>query len=51
MVKDKQNKHAAAAARAAPGKMRRKELERELGKLQVELTRLQTWVKHNGAGS
>jgi polyphosphate kinase 2 (PPK2 family) len=49
MAKDKQNKHAAAAARAAPGKMRRKEFERELAKLQVELTRLQTWVKHNGA--
>jgi polyphosphate kinase 2 len=30
------------------GKMKRKEFERELEKLQVELVKLQTWVKHEG---
>jgi polyphosphate kinase len=33
----------------ASGKMSRKQFEKELGKLQVELTRLQTWVKDKGA--
>ena len=32
-----------------PNKVRRKEFEKELAKLQVELTRLQTWVKATGA--
>src|ERR1700694_6041060 len=36
-------------ARAASGKISRKEFEKELSKLQVELTRLQTWVKDKGA--
>src|SRR5215469_11008540 len=49
MAKDKQKKHEAAEAPAASGKMRRKEFEKELAKLQVELTRLQTWVKAKGA--
>ena len=49
MAKDKQQKHDLAAARAASGKMRRKEFEKELAKLQVELTRLQTWVQATGA--
>jgi len=49
MAKDKQKKHEASDKTAAPGKMRRKEFEKELGKLQVELTRLQTWVKAEGA--
>src|SRR6266699_3001580 len=31
-----------------PGKMKRKEFERELEKLQVELVKLQEWVKHEG---
>jgi polyphosphate kinase 2 len=31
-----------------PGKMKRKEFERELEKLQVELVKLQRWVKHEG---
>ena len=33
---------------AASGKMSRKEFEKDLAKLQVELTRLQTWVKDKG---
>ena len=41
MAKDKQKKHEASDTTAASGKMRRKEFEKELGKLQVELTRLQ----------
>ena len=38
-----------AGAKAASSKMRRKEFEKELAKLQVELTRLQTWVQATGA--
>ena len=49
MAKDKQKKHDASETTAAPGKMRRKEFEKELVKLQVELTRLQTWVQAEGA--
>ena len=49
MAKHKQKKHDAAEATAASGKMSRKEFEKELAKLQVELTRLQTWVKGKGA--
>ena len=45
MPKDKQTD----AAWAASGKISRKEFEKELSKLQVELTRLQTWVKGKGA--
>jgi polyphosphate kinase 2 len=33
---------------AGDGKMKRKAYEKELRKLQVELCRLQEWVKHNG---
>lgn len=36
-------------SRSRCGKMRRKDFERELGRLQVELTRLLTWVKEKGA--
>ena len=32
-----------------PPKLRRKQYERELQRLQVELAKLQTWVKHSGA--
>src|SRR5438067_5681118 len=49
MAKYKQKKQAVAEATAAHGKMSRKEFEKELAKLQVELTRLQTWVKSKGA--
>jgi polyphosphate kinase len=48
LAKDKQRKHESAEA-SAPGKMRRKEFEKELAKLQVELVRLQTWVQTKGA--
>ena len=40
---------ACAEASSAPGKMSRKEFEKELAKLQVELVRLQTWVQATGA--
>jgi polyphosphate kinase len=49
LAKDKQRKHEPAKASSAPGKMRRKEFEKELAKLQVELVRLQTWVQAKGA--
>jgi polyphosphate kinase 2 len=49
LAKDKQKKSEAAEESTAPGKMTRKEFEKELAKLQVELVRLQTWVKAKGA--
>ena len=49
MAKDKQKKHEAAEASSAPAKLSRKEFEKELAKLQVELVRLQTWVQATGA--
>ena len=51
MLKDRRNKREReeADAPAASGEMSRKEFEKELAKLQVELTRLQTWVKDKGA--
>ena len=49
MAKDEQEKHTAAEASSALGKMTRKEFEKELAKLQVELVRLQTWVQATGA--
>jgi polyphosphate kinase 2 len=49
MAKDKRKKHEASETTAASGKMSRKEFEKELANLQVELTRLQTWVKDKGA--
>src|SRR5258705_5117400 len=45
MAKGKKKKHEATEATAASGKMSRKEFEKELAKLQVELVRLQTWVQ------
>ena len=45
MAKNGQKKHQSAEATNASGKMRRKEFEKELAKLQLELVRLQTWVK------
>src|SRR5215469_94313 len=48
MAKDKQKEHEASETTAASGKMRSKEFEKELVKLQVELTRLQTWVQAKG---
>ena len=38
-----------APAKAAPQKLDKKEYERELFKLQVELVNMQTWVKETGA--
>ena len=59
MAKDKKDKKGKKKARdtASPGsepqakrtKLRRKQYEAELEKLQVELVRLQAWVKHTGA--
>ncbi|SCB53817.1 polyphosphate kinase 2, PA0141 family [Bradyrhizobium shewense] len=49
MLKDKRNKDEVIEAHAASGKVSRKEFEKELAKLQVELTRLQAWVKDKGA--
>ena len=45
----KPKKHEVIEAPAASGKVSRKQFEKELAKLQVELTRLQTWVKDKGA--
>ena len=47
----KKHKHSDAASDtvAAPQKMKRKEFEQELGRLQVELTRLQAWAVAEGA--
>src|ERR1700737_341968 len=44
MPKDKETDE----ARAASGKISRKDFEKDLAILQVELTRLQTWVKDKG---
>src|SRR5258708_28965309 len=49
MSKDKRKKEEVLEAAAASDKLSRKEFEKELAKLQVELTRLQTWVKDKGA--
>ena len=49
MSKDKQKKREGVEATTASEKMSTKEFEKELAKLQVELTRMQTWVKDQGA--
>jgi polyphosphate kinase 2 len=49
MSKDKQKKRGGVEATAASDKISSKEFEKELAKLQVELTRMQTWVKDKGA--
>jgi polyphosphate kinase 2 len=49
LAKDKRKNSDAANASGASGKLSRKQFEKELGKLQVELVRLQTWVKAKGA--
>jgi polyphosphate kinase len=48
-LKDKPKKNEVVEVPAASGKVSRKQFEKELAKLQVELTRLQTWVKDKGA--
>src|ERR1700730_4971968 len=45
----KNRKDEAIEAPAASGKISRKDFEKDLAILQVELTRLQTWVKDKGA--
>jgi polyphosphate kinase len=45
MGKNKQKEHESAKAVASSGEMSRKEFEKELANLQVELVRLQTWVQ------
>src|SRR3974377_1462520 len=49
MAKDEQHEHVVAEAKAASSKMGRKEFDKELAKLQVELTRLQAWPQAPGA--
>ena len=49
MLKDKRKKDEAIETPAASDKLSRKAFEKELAKLQVELTRLQAWVKDKGA--
>ena len=49
MAKDKQKKHEADETPTPSGRMSRKEFEKELARLQIELTRLQAWVKAEGA--
>src|SRR6266576_5209976 len=48
MSKDKRKKDEVIEAPAASDKLSGKKFEKELSKLQVELTRLQTWVKDKG---
>ncbi|MDH6231835.1 polyphosphate kinase 2 [Mesorhizobium soli] len=45
MAKNGQTDHQSVEEPNASGKMKRKEFEKELAKLQVELVRLQTWVQ------
>jgi len=45
LAKDGRKKHQSAEATNTSGKMKRKEFEKELAKLQLELVRLQTWAK------
>ena len=49
MQKMSRKKKDAIEAADASGKMSRKDFEKELASLQVQLTRLQTWVKAKGA--
>ena len=49
MSKDKQKKRKGVEATAESDKISTKDFEKELAKLQVELTRMQTWVKDKGA--
>jgi polyphosphate kinase 2 (PPK2 family) len=49
MSKDHPETLGKVGAKHAPGTMKRKEFEKELAKLQIELTRLQAWVQTTGA--
>ncbi|MGE0659457.1 MAG: polyphosphate kinase 2 [Reyranellaceae bacterium] len=46
--KDRGKDKEKAEAEESPGRMKRKDFDKELEKLQVELTRLQAWVKARG---
>jgi polyphosphate kinase 2 len=46
--KTKLKKQADAAKQAAPARLTRKEYDRELRRLQIELLQLEEWVRHNG---
>ena len=50
LAKSKRKTRDSSASEGAPRKMARKEFEKELYKLQVELTRLQAWAVAEGAG-
>jgi polyphosphate kinase 2 len=47
VVKDKDKNHHREGD-GNPGKMKRKEYERELARLEIELVKLQGWIKHKG---
>jgi polyphosphate kinase 2 (PPK2 family) len=49
MSKNVQGEYDTAETTKALGKMSRRNFETELAELQVELTQLQTWVKHKSA--
>ena len=46
--KDKKKKAEGSAQVASPKKMKRKDYERELAKLEIELVKLQGWIKQKG---
>jgi polyphosphate kinase len=48
MAKDKRKRDRAAEATASSSKISREDFEKKLAELQVELTRLQTWVQAKG---
>jgi polyphosphate kinase 2 len=45
---NKQDKKRASAASGKPDKLKRKDFEKRLAKLQAELVKLQAWVQHKG---
>ena len=47
-MKDKKKKAEGSAQVASPKKMKRKDYERELAKLEIELVKLQGWIKQKG---
>ena len=48
MGKTKLKKQPDAAKQAAPSQLTRKEYDRELRRLQIELLQLEEWVRYNG---
>lgn len=49
MTKKDRAKHNGSTSEDRPPKLKRKKYEKELEKLQIELVKLQEWVKHTGA--